>query len=1197
MATGLLLGCVYTVQARAAEPGGGDGLLVVQHAMMQQLTTENPDGSGQKDVGPVGAVSARWSADGKRLVYSDGIGFGVVNADGSGASSVGASRMYGTFWSAPAFLHGDGSVVFAATPVDSYGNYLPSQLFTAAADAPGAPKALTQPPAGYNDYEPATEGDTVVFIRVATPPDTPYYVYPVSHSVPGALMKLDVATGAITQVLDGALEPDISPDGTKVAFVRAVSGVDQLFTANIDGTNVQQVTTGTTGHEYPAWSPTGTRISYSTDGTPTENGSFTAGMSAIHVLKLADSSDTVADTASHGYSSWQPLNPTVPVPPAPPAGSTGAILGRQGGNLTLYSGGGAQVVAAGTDVGSGSWYSAADRVIFARNGTLYSTRRDGSDLQQVGPAAQQPYVNYVSPQVCADRSAVVAAEGYGATNHNLDWIPLTGSGAGIATTVASGSFNHPVCLADHSIIADDGTDVVRETQSGGVLSGPPAVVVHNATEPAVSADGRALAYIAPDKFGVHQLFVSGLDGSNPVPLTHGYRSVHSPAWSPDGSQIAVYDSGFGGIVEVSAKDGTPLGSIHGATNPSWEPPPYPAAQVPPPGSAGPISTVLNGNLVADPGGVLRTGSTGAAWFPTGSRYVYASGGSLFSSQPGGGSVTRLTSGSGSGDSAPSVSFDGAVVAFMRNSGIFLVASDGSQAGREYQVPLDQSFGTVAYSGVGFPSFARDGALLFTADGPAGHGVYRRSNGAISLFLAGASQLKYSPAGDRVAYLAPDAKGVTQLFIASANGASPRQLTTSDHQISHPAWSPDGSQIAYDDAQFGEVVEVSAADGATTGSAPGSFPAWIVGPGKTNVVRLWGSDRTGTAIAASQYVFADHGAADRNRYQAGAVVLSRDDLYADALGGSSLAVTKGGPLLITSPAALNPAVGHEISRVLAPGGTVYLLGGNSALSPAVERQVRALGFRVVRLAGADRFQTAIAIARTVNPHPSLVMLATGTNFKDALAAGATGEPLVLTDGKTMPAATAAYLNSLNPVPQTGGTTLVTVGGPGDKALVSGYQAGLMPSWPTRINRVPLVGAIATDTAVLVAKAFTFGNGQAAIATTSTWPDALSGGAMVGNLGGPLLLTDPGALYGPVAGYLTTQSGSLTAAVMLGGPSALPNSLIASLASAIGVPGHVGYVSLQPGTSATRPAAGGGAAPGPVTLRTSGPGAASAEGASR
>lgn len=59
------------------------------------------------------------------------------------------------------------------------------------------------------------------------------------------------------------LDVEYSPDGTKIAYVQTVSSVQQVFTANADGSNPQQITTGT-GHAYtPSWSPDGSKILYS----------------------------------------------------------------------------------------------------------------------------------------------------------------------------------------------------------------------------------------------------------------------------------------------------------------------------------------------------------------------------------------------------------------------------------------------------------------------------------------------------------------------------------------------------------------------------------------------------------------------------------------------------------------------------------------------------------------------------------------------------------------------------------------------------------------------------------------------------------------------------------------------------------------------------------------------------------------------
>lgn len=63
----------------------------------------------------------------------------------------------------------------------------------------------------------------------------------------------------------GVSEPDLSPDGNKIATGSSLEG---LYVVNVDGTNVTQITTGR--DSAPDWSPDGTKILF-TRSTPSEN--------------------------------------------------------------------------------------------------------------------------------------------------------------------------------------------------------------------------------------------------------------------------------------------------------------------------------------------------------------------------------------------------------------------------------------------------------------------------------------------------------------------------------------------------------------------------------------------------------------------------------------------------------------------------------------------------------------------------------------------------------------------------------------------------------------------------------------------------------------------------------------------------------------------------------------------------------------
>jgi TolB protein len=68
----------------------------------------------------------------------------------------------------------------------------------------------------------------------------------------------------ITHNLDDCYAPSLSPDGTKVVFASTSGGVQNIWTINFDGTNPVQLTHDPRDNVDPVWSPDGTRISFTT---------------------------------------------------------------------------------------------------------------------------------------------------------------------------------------------------------------------------------------------------------------------------------------------------------------------------------------------------------------------------------------------------------------------------------------------------------------------------------------------------------------------------------------------------------------------------------------------------------------------------------------------------------------------------------------------------------------------------------------------------------------------------------------------------------------------------------------------------------------------------------------------------------------------------------------------------------------------
>lgn len=316
-------------------------------------------------------------------------------------------------------------------------------------------------------------------------------------------------------------------------------------------------------------------------------------------------------------------------------------------------------------------------------------------------------------------------------------------------------------------------------------------------------------------------------------------------------------------------------------------------------------------------------------------------------------------------------------------------------------------------------------------------------------------------------------------------------------------------------------------------------------------RLAGGGRLETAVEIARDSFPRDGAAD-------AVMLARADVFADALAGTPLAVDRHAPMLITHSGSLASPVADEIQRVLGddPSKTVYLLGGPAALSDAVAQQVGALGYQVQRLAGGNRFETAIAIADELGTVDKY-LITTGGAFPDALSAGpaaAVADGAVLLSAGDQPVGvTDAYLA------QRSHTDRFAIGGPAARAYG---------------DAEPVVGSTREGTAVAVAERFFDGPPAVGVAQSGAFPDALTGGAHIGALtaiageGGPMLLTPSTSLAGPVADYLCATD-SITRASVYGGTGAIADSVIAAVDAALDGSGCDGdEFQQEPLTGASR-----------------------------
>ena len=283
---------------------------------------------------------------------------------------------------------------------------------------------------------------------------------------------------------------------------------------------------------------------------------------------------------------------------------------------------------------------------------------------------------------------------------------------------------------------------------------------------------------------------------------------------------------------------------------------------------------------------------------------------------------------------------------------------------------------------------------------------------------------------------------------------------------------------------------------------------------SQITRLYGQDRIATSLAIANEQKQIMGI----RWFRNIVVASATN-FPDALTGSYLAARMNAPILLTYDAVQEDIINY-IAANLETGGTVYILGGTSAVNESFEDDLAERGIFGQRLAGNDRIETNLEILAQAGVYSNApVLICTAFGFADSLSASATGLPILLV-GNSLTQAQKDFLAATS-------REFIIIGGTSAVSAAVEAELGNIGS----VYR--LSGASRYQTSVMVADAF-FGNPSAAVlAYAQNYPDGLCGGPLAYLLNAPLILTDnrnPSAadafIEGTALGYVVGGSGLIS-----------------------------------------------------------------------
>lgn len=293
-----------------------------------------------------------------------------------------------------------------------------------------------------------------------------------------------------------------------------------------------------------------------------------------------------------------------------------------------------------------------------------------------------------------------------------------------------------------------------------------------------------------------------------------------------------------------------------------------------------------------------------------------------------------------------------------------------------------------------------------------------------------------------------------------------------------------------------------------------------------ISRIYGKDRYHVSGHVSSTL-------DYWGYNSGTIIITRGDLFPDALSGGPLANLETAPVMLTTTKTLPDKIKEKIVDYGA--NRAIILGGTGSVSTEVESQLKKLGVNEIeRIGGKDRFAVSASVAEYVSSYTEFdtAIIASGEVFPDALSAstiaGPAGMPILLVKSQEVPATIQAFIKSHPEI-----KNFIVVGGP---ATVKDSVSVKLKELRKGANVQRIGGKDRYEVAINVAKYGMNNYGMdlstVAFARGDLFPDALSGAPLANYFYAPILLTRTEKVEDKVNAFLTNHRSELEHMYLIG-----------------------------------------------------------------